>query len=71
MSQKAKSANKSRREFLLKGIAAVGGTATIVAAGKSVAAETPEIKAKPAAAASPRGYRETDHVRRYYDLARS
>ena len=71
MSYRAKSANKSRRDFLLKGIAAVGGAATLVAAGKSGAIEPPEVKAKPAAAAPQvKGYRETAHIREYYDRAR-
>jgi hypothetical protein len=72
MKHGSKSADKGRREFLVKGIAAVGGAATLVAAGTSGAAETPKAGAKPAAA-TPRakGYRETEHIRRYYDLARS
>jgi len=72
MRHRSKSANKSRRDFLLKGIAAVGGAATLVAVGKSGAREAPVAgKKAPAAAPRARGYRETSHVRKYYDLARS
>ena len=71
MRQRPKSANKSRRDFLLKGIAAAGGAATLVAVGQSGARETAVVKMKPAAPAPRSGYRETSHIRRYYDLARS
>jgi len=71
MSHSANSASKSRRSFLLKGIAAVGGAATFVAAGKSGAVEAHKVEAKPAAAAPQvKGYRETPHIREYYKRAR-
>ncbi len=71
MSHRDKSADKSRRDFLLKGIAAAGGAATLVAVGQSGAVEAPGVKAQPAAdAPQAKGYRETPHIREYYDLAR-
>jgi nitrous oxide reductase len=71
MSHRAKSANNSRRDFLLKGVVAVGGAATLAAVGKSGAVEKSEVKPKLAAAApQPKGYRETPHIREYYHRAR-
>lgn len=57
-----------RREFLTK--AAVAGSAAGVAA---VALSQGTAKASVAPEKSPRaaGYRETEHVRTYYELARS
>jgi hypothetical protein len=55
------------RRLVLKGIVAAGGaTALAATAGRATAApETPS----PEPAARP-GYRETPHVRKYYDKAR-
>ena len=57
---KAKTTN--RRNFLLSAGLGAGVAASVVTAGKAVktaAAETP-------AAPQPDGYRETDHIRKYY-----
>ena len=54
-----------RRSFLkFAGASAVTGTAAAVCAGGVVAA--PAAEAKP----TDGDYRETDHVKRYYELAR-
>lgn len=64
MSRKVDSESRRR---VLKGIVAAGGaTALAAAAGRATAA--PETQS-PEAAARP-GYRETPHVRKYYDKAR-
>ena len=63
MSEKAEKLKTDRRGFLkFAGLGAVAGGATL-AAGEVASAETavhPENS----------GYRETDHVRTFYDLAR-
>lgn len=52
-----------RREFLkLATLGTVLGGAAIAAGGKAQAASPAEAKGH--------GYRETDHVKRYYELAR-
>lgn len=64
--------NDSRRRFL-KGLA-LGGAAAGIAAGAStgaLAAPAPANTAKAADRPARKGYQETAHVRRYYDLARS
>ena len=59
-----------RREFL-KRAAVTGGAVTVAAAAGSAAAATDAPAASvPAAAPQSRGYRMTDHVERYYRLAR-
>jgi len=69
MSKKTKSVKHSRREFLLKGMVAVGGAATLAAVGRAGAVEKPD--AKPTAAAeTAKGYQETAHIREYYERAR-
>lgn len=72
MSKKSKSAKHSRREFLLKGMVAVGGAATLSAVGKvGAAVEKPDAKPTVAASAeTTKGYHETAHVREYYERAR-
>ena len=64
MDDKTRSADADRRGFLrLMGAGVVGGTAAV----------TPIVGAQAAPAkadAAKDGYRETDHVRRYYELAR-
>ena len=63
MSAKRDGANDARRDFLkLAGLTAVTGGA-LTASGKSAAAS--EIPVEGAT-----GYRETDHVKTYYKLAR-
>jgi hypothetical protein len=61
--QQAKPAG--RRNFLkLASVGAVAGTVAAAAGGRAREAEAaePEARAK--------GYRETDHVRKFYELAR-
>ncbi|SMF23872.1 formate dehydrogenase region TAT target [Tistlia consotensis] len=56
----------SRRDFFRKagiGAGALGATAVTLAAGRGEAAEP--VKSPNAA-----GYRETDHVKKYYELAK-
>lgn len=67
MSQKSK---QSRRKFL-KGAVAAGGAAAVVVSTGSTAAITSEkvIEAKPIK--KEKGYRETQHIRDYYNSARS
>jgi hypothetical protein len=64
MSEKTKDTAVGRREFLrLSGVAAAtGGAALAVGGSESQASETLE--------AASSGYRETDHVKTYYRLAR-
>jgi len=53
-----------RRDFLkLAGIAAAGGAVAVLSS-------TTEAKALAEAEADSSGYRETDHVKKYYELAR-
>jgi len=64
MDEKDKKAIADRRSFLkLAGLSAVSGGAALVADAKSgeVNAETRPVDAL---------YRETDHVKRYYELAK-
>ncbi len=57
-------AETDRRSFLkLAGAGVVGTGAAAAAPVPAVAAEAPEPAAKD-------GYRETEHVRRYYELAK-
>ena len=71
MSSEKSERNESRRVFL-KGLV-VGGAAVGVAAGSGVMAAEPAPKADQAESSLPKvkGYQETAHVRRFYDLARS
>ena len=55
--------DSSRRDFFKKAGLGAGAAAVAVTASKASAAEAP----KPAKGS---GYTETDHVRKYYDLAR-
>ena len=60
---KGKAAASDRRDFLkLAGLGAVAGGATLIAGKRAEAA----AKTSPTAA----GYRETDHVKRFYKTAR-
>ena len=67
MSQKSK---KSRREFL-KGAVAAGGAAAVVVSTGSTAAITSEKVAVANPIEKEKGYQETQHVRDYYNSARS
>lgn len=65
MKQSKKEAVSDRRSFLkLAGIGAAAGAALVAGKDKAVAGET-EAKTQGGAM-----YRETDHIRRYYELAR-
>lgn len=68
---KTTSESSSGRRTFLKGVAVVGGAATVAAVGGVAVASAPA--GSPAgvapAAAKPQGYRETEHVREYYRLA--
>lgn len=71
MSKKTDRPRRDRRTFL-KGVAAAGGASAIAAAGGAAVADvspekTPKVEAK---APEKKGYRETDHIREYYRLAR-
>ncbi|UCE88416.1 MAG: formate dehydrogenase [Pseudomonadota bacterium] len=66
----AKVSRSSRRRFL-RNMAAVSGAATAaVATHGAIAAPDTEPGASSAPAAQPQGYRETAHIRAYYDKAR-
>ena len=58
--------SQARRDFFRKaglGAGALGATAVTLAAGRGEAAE-------PVRSPSAAGYRETDHVKKYYELAK-
>ncbi|WP_207061404.1 twin-arginine translocation signal domain-containing protein [Motiliproteus sp. SC1-56] len=64
---KNQKADQGRRTFI-KTLGAAGGAAAVIAASGEVAAQTesegPDTKVET------KGYRETDHVRAYYQSAR-
>jgi anaerobic selenocysteine-containing dehydrogenase len=63
MTTKREGASDARRDFLkLAGLAAVGGGAMAATGEPAAAASAPE--------GGTSGYRETDHVKTYYKLAR-
>ncbi len=63
MSDNKTEAKAGRRDFLkLAGVAAVSGGAALATGGDVVEASVPDGQTQ--------GYRETDHVRAYYDAAR-
>lgn len=62
--------NKSRREFL-KGAVAAGGAAAVVAATGSNAAVAVEEVETASLDKKAKGYQETQHIRDYYNSARS
>jgi nitrous oxide reductase len=66
MTDKTKAKSLARRDFLKTAGLATG------AVGAAVALASPQAKAAtaPAAKGEKTGYRETEHVRRYYELAR-
>ena len=67
MSEKKKEAAMGRRDFFKKaglGAGAVGAAAVGLAADKSKAAEPTK------SGAGGRGYQETAHVKKYYELSR-
>ncbi|MBI3454151.1 MAG: formate dehydrogenase [Rhodospirillales bacterium] len=67
MSEEKRIESVARREFFRK----AGLGAGAVAAGVAVSgAATPKIGAAAAPSATSGGYRETEHVKRYYELAK-
>jgi len=61
---------KSRRNFLRRAVVATGATGAAAAAyATGTTVESTPDSAKPAPK-SDKGYRETDHIREYYRLAR-
>ncbi|MFK5914506.1 MAG: twin-arginine translocation signal domain-containing protein [Woeseiaceae bacterium] len=67
MSQKS---NKSRREFL-KGATVAGSAAAVVAVTGSTAAVAEEKIETASVNKKTKGYQETQHIRDYYNTARS
>ena len=67
MSEKTSTKRIERRRFL-GAVAAVGATAAVGAA--SAASVTEEAAPSPELERSQEGYRETAHIRRYYETAR-
>lgn len=63
MDKKKDEINAGRRDFFKKAGLGAGAAAVSMTAGKAVA-----VEATPPANTS--GYRETDHVRKFYELAR-
>ncbi len=68
MRSKAKPTRTSRREFL-KGAAVMGSAATLAVVARGGEAAQQEAE-QPVAAPDKQGYRETPHIRQYYDKAR-
>lgn len=63
MSDKSDTKKLPRREFLkTAGVVGVASAAAAVATASEASAETPDNSAN--------GYRETEHVKTYYELAR-
>ena len=60
----------AKRRGFLAGAAVAGGAAATGAARAAGEALAPEPVAEAPAAPGSRGYRVTDHVRKYYDKAR-
>lgn len=61
---------KGRREFLVKGMAAVGGAAVVAMTGGRKRTPVEESPAMISHAAESQGYRMTPHIREYYEKAR-
>lgn len=59
-----------RRLWLARASRGAAGAAAAVSSGVAAAPTAPEPPLEPAPQPSSRGYRETDRVRRYYQLAR-
>lgn len=69
MSKKAKPATSNRREFL-KGVAIMGGTATLALVSKAQASEAaPKTAKQEAPAPESKGYHVTPHIAEYYQKA--
>ena len=73
MSAPENSTRSGRRRFL-KGVMAVGGTTVLVAVGREAMVDDAVPEQQPVAASdstpAKKGYRETDHIRTYYEKAR-
>jgi hypothetical protein len=64
MTEKSDRASADRRDFLkLAGVGAVAGGVALVSGGESAEASTAAVQGKGL-------YKQTNHVRTYYDLAR-
>lgn len=61
--------NQTRRKFLLvaRGVGAVGAVAVLM--GRSAAAEAAAVTVAPEELPAGSGYRETEHIRKYYYCA--
>ncbi len=70
MKTRSGSGRNGRREFLVKGMAAVGGAAVVAMAGGRKRASVEESPATTSPAAESQGYRMTPHIREYYEKAR-
>lgn len=62
--------NKSRREFLKGAVAAGGAAAVVVSTGSTTALASEEVKTV-SKSNKAKGYQETQHIRDYYNSARS
>lgn len=60
--------SEERRDFL-KTLAVLGGAAATLATVKKTTAATPKLLSPPGATTS--GYRETEHIKKYYQTARN
>lgn len=69
MSDQQQSEKLSRRAFL-KSAAVAGGAATVTTLGSQVQASAEDQSPAEQQASPTRGYRETPHIRQYYDKAR-
>lgn len=69
MSDQSQSEKLSRRAFL-KSAAVAGGAVTVTTLGSQVQAGADDRQTAEAQASPSKGYRETPHVRQYYEKAR-
>ncbi len=70
MSNRSKPLTESRRDFLRKGVAVVGGAATLAVAGSGGANERATEEVEQGSQPSQKGYHVTPHIRDYYEKAR-
>ena len=69
MSKKPKAVKRSRREFL-KGVAVVGGAASLAVVAQGGAASVQDAKQVATTPGKAKGYHVTPHIRAYYEKAR-
>ena len=69
MSDKDPLSNTSRRVFLRNLLSGIG-SGLLLAASAKVSAQDPTTHAEATREPASAGYRETDHIRAYYDSAR-